>query len=190
MRDLNLSNFPREILVDENILMRTFDSERAKDFIETVFSDILHLGKWLDWVQGLTKNDLNEWYEKSCLLSPNIHSVKLQMFFDNKLVGVVNTRQRYPEDKHIEIGYWLASFANGKGVVTRCAKTLIDLCFELSDTPYIEIACDEANLLSSAVANRLGFSLNREVIRTPHLLAETGVGQFYRLTREEWESKQ
>lgn len=93
----------------------------------------------------INKNDLNEWYEKSCLLSPNIHSVKLQMFFDNKLVGVVNTKQRYPEDKHIEIGYWLASFANGKGVVTRCAKTLIDLCFELPDTPYIEIACDEAN---------------------------------------------
>jgi len=190
MSNLNLSNFPKEMLVDENIFIRTFTPEHITEFSEIVFSDIEHLSIWLDWVEGLTKNDLNIWYKKSCEQVPNIRSIKLQMFVDKKLVGVINTKQRYPEDIHIEIGYWLASFATGKGVVTKCAKTLIDLCFENSDIPYIEIACDEANLASSAVAKRLAFTFNREVIITPHLPAETGVGHFYRFTRVDWKSKQ
>ena len=105
------------------------------------------------------------------------------------MVGAIGILIRDSQDPVLEIGYWLAKDSVGKGIVTKSCIALRDLSFKTTEIPFMEIACDAANLKSQAIAIRAGFSLNREVERkfaNGRARLETETGQFYRLTREGW----
>ncbi|MCU1453628.1 MAG: putative acetyltransferase [Acidimicrobiales bacterium] len=60
----------------------------------------------------------------------------------------------------LEIGYWLADGATGRGLITRAAALLTDAALECEGVDRVLIKCDEANERSAAVPRRLGFRLD------------------------------
>ena len=71
----------------------------------------------------------------------------------------------------LEIGYWLAASATGRGLVTRAAALLTDAALAAEGVERVEIHCDEANARSAAVAARLGYRLDRVVPDEEYALA-------------------
>ncbi|MCU1353791.1 MAG: putative acetyltransferase [Acidimicrobiales bacterium] len=63
----------------------------------------------------------------------------------------------------VEIGYWLADGATGRGLVTRGATLLANAALACDGIDRVEIHCDEANERSAAVPERLGFDLDQVV---------------------------
>jgi RimJ/RimL family protein N-acetyltransferase len=61
----------------------------------------------------------------------------------------------------LEIGYWLHPDATGRGIVTQAAAALTATAFDDIGVDRVEIHCDEANVRSAAVPQRLGFELAR-----------------------------
>lgn len=59
----------------------------------------------------------------------------------------------------IEIGYWLAATATGRGLATRIAEALTVAALARDDIERVEIRCGETNERSAAVARRAGFTL-------------------------------
>jgi ribosomal-protein-serine acetyltransferase len=55
------------------------------------------------------------------------------------------------------LGYWLAQGEQGKGIVTRAARALIDHAFSAWRLNRIEIRCGVENLASRRIPERLGF---------------------------------
>jgi RimJ/RimL family protein N-acetyltransferase len=75
----------------------------------------------------------------------------------------------------LEIGYWLAPGATGRGLMTRVAGHLTDLALGFDGITRVEIHCDEANGRSAAIPRRLGFTLDRIVDSDrPQAPADTG----------------
>ena len=60
-----------------------------------------------------------------------------------------------------EIGYWLAAGATGRGIATAAARALTDVALAVEGVTRVEIHCDEANVRSAAIPQRLGFRLDR-----------------------------
>lgn len=84
----------------------------------------------------------------------------------------------------IEIGYWVASAATGRGIATQAAAALAAAAFDRLGLDRVEIHCDEYNLRSAAVPRRLGFTLDRteqNEIETP---AESGRNLVWTLDRQ------
>lgn len=79
----------------------------------------------------------------------------------------------------VEIGYWLARGLTGQGLMTRVVGTLTDLVLTLDDVTVVEIHCDEANVRSAAVAQRLGYALIRTEDRDVAAPAERGRQQIW-----------
>ena len=58
-----------------------------------------------------------------------------------------------------EIGYWIDSRHSGKGYMTEAVKGITNFAFEELKARRIEIKCDENNIKSRAVPERLGYNL-------------------------------
>ena len=60
----------------------------------------------------------------------------------------------------LEIGYWLAAYATGRGLATAAASALATLAFAAPGIERLEIRCDPRNVASARVPARLGFRLD------------------------------
>jgi RimJ/RimL family protein N-acetyltransferase len=58
----------------------------------------------------------------------------------------------------IEIGYWLAASATGRGIATAATRLLVDAAFAAPEMRRVEIRVDPGNERSAAVPRRLGFT--------------------------------
>jgi RimJ/RimL family protein N-acetyltransferase len=59
------------------------------------------------------------------------------------------------------VGYWVHVAHTGRGHVTAAARALVDVAFSVRGARRVVIRCDQANTRSAAVAERLGFRLDR-----------------------------
>lgn len=57
----------------------------------------------------------------------------------------------------VEIGYWLAQSATGRGIATTATRLLADVAFTAPDVERVEIRAEPRNAASLAVPRRLGF---------------------------------
>ena len=74
----------------------------------------------------------------------------------------------------LEIGYWLARIAEGKGLMTRVAAALTEAAATVDGVTRVEIHCDAANVRSAAIPERLGYALVRVEDREIVAPAESG----------------
>jgi RimJ/RimL family protein N-acetyltransferase len=58
-----------------------------------------------------------------------------------------------------EIGYWIDSRFSGKGYMTEAVKGITNFAFHELNARRVEIRCDEKNIKSRAIPERLGFTL-------------------------------
>ena len=82
-----------------------------------------------------------------------------------------------------EMGYWIRSEAVGRGVATDAARCLVKAAFDTAGFDFVEIHHDIANVASSRIPARLGFTLMYE--RDDEIAApgERGVERVWRLER-------
>lgn len=73
-----------------------------------------------------------------------------------------NGRCALPDADRVEIGYWIDSAAEGKGIVTEAVSALVASAGKMSGIRSIEIRCSPRNARSAAVPQRLGFALTHE----------------------------
>lgn len=79
----------------------------------------------------------------------------------------------------LEIGYWRAVDAGGRGLVTATAGALTAAALTDPGVERVEIRCDVANRASAAVPRRLGYALREVVDKAPLAPAETGRHQVW-----------
>ncbi|WP_334301100.1 GNAT family N-acetyltransferase [Alkaliphilus sp. B6464] len=61
-------------------------------------------------------------------------------------------------NKSTSIGYWLGEGHQGKGIMTKVTKALVEYIFTELNLNRVEIRCAENNYKSRAIPERLGFT--------------------------------
>ena len=69
----------------------------------------------------------------------------------------------YGASDRAEIGYWVRKDMTGRGYVTEGVEAIVGLARDLSRISRLEIRCDAANVASSAIPKRFGFTLERTI---------------------------
>jgi hypothetical protein len=80
------------------------------------------------------------------------------MWSEGRLCGMVGYNRLDWDNRTAFIGYWLAKDAEGKGIVTRCCRALVDHAFTELGLNRVVIQVAVGNFRSQAIPDRLGFS--------------------------------
>lgn len=146
--------------VDKDISIALIGQHHAAALFQLVDSNRDFLRNWLPWVDGTKhQSDTEDFIRFSLHQYADEKSMVCVIEYQQQVAGVVGYNTISKDLSKVELGYWLAPDFNGKGIMTRCCRYLIDYAFDELNIDKIQIAAAEDNLASRAVIERLGLSL-------------------------------
>jgi RimJ/RimL family protein N-acetyltransferase len=141
--------------------LRALEPWQADELARHVAAAQEHLAHWLPWVESVATPEgaakLIQRYADSLARG---EGRLLGIWVDGKLSGGVLFRVWDNTSAMCEVGVWLAPEMVGRGLITRAVTAMIDWAFEVRGMHRVEWRCAAANERSSAVARRLGMTLD------------------------------
>ena len=108
------------------------------------------------------------------------------IWYNDQLAGFVDSQRIVTRHKKTEIGYWLGTSFEGKGIMTRACRAIIGYNFDELGLNRIEVECAADNIQSRRIPERLGFA-QEGVIRQAAWLNDRFVDHaLYGLLADEW----
>jgi len=158
------------ILIDENLMLRTFQPDDAPALFRAVDESRQHLRKWMRWVDVTTKQEhILQFIQRTVQQQHNQTALELGIVHNHHLIGGIGMHDWDHNLKKAQLGYWIRKEYEGQGIINKCLVRFIDFLFEKPGLNKIEIHFMTGNKRSAAVAQRLGFRVEG-IIRQSYLM--------------------
>ncbi len=152
---------PKELLkipIESNLYLAIREPQHAQEQFDLIEENRSYLKEWLPWLDfNKTVGDSLANIEGGIEGYRTGSNLVLGIWFEEKLVGVISFNAISKLYRKANIGYWLSKDYQGKGIMIKACKALIDYGFEALDLHRIEIRCGIGNTKSRAIPKRLGF---------------------------------
>ena len=172
----------------EGVSLRRWRVSDAEGQATAVAESAAHLRPWMGF---MTDPPLSIQARRAMLLEWETEWSKggdalYGIFVNDAIAGSCGLhRRRGPHT--LEIGYWLHPSFVGRGLATTTVQLLTDAAFSFPEIAWVEIHHDKANVRSSSIPRRLGFSFIGEEPDEAAAPAEVGIDRTWRLDRSVWE---
>lgn len=156
-----MDKFAFKYQVDEELALVTPTNIQAaaEDMFKLVDSDREHLRPFLPFVDGtLTVEDEVQFIKSQLKEQVEGKAYLFLITYQGKMVGTINYHFVSAVNRRAEIGYWLHSNFNGRGIMTRAVRAMLAIGFESLGFNRIDLYADVENAASNAVAKRTGFT--------------------------------
>lgn len=151
----------------DGVEVRVLEPEDADEVFSLVDGDRERLREWMPWVDSTASPaDTRAFIESARASQTDLDG--LGIYVDGAYAGGIGLRVQ-PLNRHGEIGYWIGSAWEGRGLVTRACRALIRHAFDELNVHSVEIRVAPHNVRSRAIPERLGFTqegVQREAGRT------------------------
>ena len=178
-----------QLKVDDEIEIRSLDESDTETVFALVDRNREHLRRWLIWVDRSGSPDVTRQFIKDSKRSyENKEAMSAGIWFNGQLAGAIGVVHYDWYNRKLELGYWISTDHEGKGIVTRAVSAMIDDAFNNLGLNRVEIHCASENIRSRAIPERLGFRQDG-VLRESSLLNDEFVDKVvYSMLASEWES--
>lgn len=150
---------PVILRVDDSVELRQIGRDDAVELTELIDRNRPYLKEWLPWLNNSTSLiDTARFIGRSIEQADDRNGLTLGIRCDGKLAGIIGQHYVDSLNRRTEIGYWIDSEHQGRGIVTRATACLTDYAFREQDCNRVILHCAVGNLKSRAVAERLGFA--------------------------------
>jgi ribosomal-protein-serine acetyltransferase len=144
--------------VAEFLELRQIAEDDAAELTALIDRNRAHLRQWLPWLdRNIDIEDTARFIGRSLEQALDNNGLTFGIVFRNSLAGVMGQIYVDPADSQTELGYWLDSRHQGRGIVTRSAARLVDYAFEEQRCERVMMHCAVGNTRSRAIPERLGF---------------------------------
>lgn len=176
--------------VDDEIELRLLEERHAEEIFALVDANRQHLRQWLPWVDAeVSAKEAREYIRMMRERFAACTALATGIWYQNQLVGAIGFVNIDLESYLAEIGYWLIPEAQGKGIITRASRGLINYAFDDLKLNRIVIRCAEGNRNSRAVPERLGFKQEGQLRQTIWLYDRFWDAIIYGMLADEWKSQ-
>ncbi|MET9229475.1 GNAT family N-acetyltransferase [Lentzea sp. NPDC003310] len=167
--------------------LRRLTEADADELVRAVTESLAHLRPWAPWAaNGYDADTAAAFLREAADEWANGTAFPHAITVDDAIVGVATVMRRDPRDL-VEIGYWLHPGHTGQGHATAATAELVEFAFGLGGVRRVQIWHDEANVASSGVPRRLGFTEveRRTPSRVEPIGRRVGVDVVWELRRAE-----
>lgn len=156
--------------IDEHLKIELINENHSKPIFDMVDQNRPHLREWLPFVDRMQTIEFSENYVKGTIQRNKEGIEYAFVIIENEIViGRIGVYKIDIQNKIGEIGYWLIENKQGKGIIIKSCKTIIDFCFNELKINRIEIKCGIKNSKSKAIPEKLNFT-NEGIIREGELI--------------------
>ena len=170
----------------DGAVVRTYTLDDAQALFDLIDANRDHLRPWMIWEETTKSVDDTRTFIQSCLDAP-VDIEGNGIFVDGALAGGIGMEIDTLSNSG-EIGYWIATPYEGRGIITRACERFFDMVFDELGLHRIELQAASGNARSRAVAARLGMreeGVWRDGIRVSDGYLDS-VG--YGILEDEWRS--
>lgn len=162
--------FERVDIRDRELWLRPLLAADAFTLYRLIDAERERLGQWLPWVEETrSERDSARFIADATEERRRRRSLVLAMCVEGVIVGTIGLHYVEWFDRSAELGYWIASAAEGRGIVTRAARSLLTFAFGTVGLHRIVVRCAVGNERSARVAERL--HMRREgLLREAHFV--------------------
>jgi ribosomal-protein-serine acetyltransferase len=179
----------RVISAGDNLELRPLCLGHAEALFVAVERNLERLGQWLPWARpGYSHEELRRFIAEKEAGNFAGAGLAAGIWSAGALCGAIELHRIDPANRSSSIGYWIDAEYEGRGIMTRSCRALIDEGFGSCGLHRIEIRCATGNVRSSAVPKRLGF-VEEGVLREAEWLHDRWVDlRVFRMLEQDWRS--
>lgn len=176
--------------VDDDIALKFMELKDADRVYNLTEQSREYLREWLPWVDNSNSVEdtkafiydcLRGYAENKCLVT--------YILYKGEIVGVTGFNSINGAHRSAQIGYWLGKDYQGRGIMTRAVRAIVDYGFTGIGLNPVEIHAAVKNVKSRSIPEKLGF-LNEGCIRQAEWLYDHYVDHMvYGILAEEWKNK-
>jgi ribosomal-protein-serine acetyltransferase len=175
--------------VDDNIKLRLLEPRHADALFDLVEANRQHLRQWLPWLDAnVAASDTLQFIQMTRKQIADNGGFVAGIWYYDEIVGVIGHNRIDWENRISYPGYWLAEGFEGKGIMTKSCRALINHTFAELNLNRVDIRCAFENRKSRAIPERLGFR-QEGIIRQAEWLYDKYVDHVvYGVLKNEWKS--
>ncbi len=144
--------------VDDEIELRLLELEHAGAMHRLTEANRAYLRRWLPWAESETTLEQTEAFIRRSLQQfAEGNGFQAGIWYRQELAGAIGLHYVDRRHRRTEIGYWLAEPLQGRGIMTRACRAVVDHAFGPLGLHRVEIRCATGNHRSRAIPRRLGF---------------------------------
>ena len=183
-----IRNLKPFLKIDEELGLHLARPELARPVFLAVDIDRLHLRQWLPWVDGTkTAADTKNFIQQSMKMNAEGKQLVTFLTWRGQLAGSLSVVKFIPDRKSCEVGYWLRSDLQGKGLITKTCSAFIEYLFRHKDLNRIEFYIASGNAKSQAVCKRLGCTHEGTLRQALWLYDKYHDLELYAMLKNDWQ---
>ncbi len=175
--------------IDDTLRLKVLGQSDAPGLFALIDANRSFLRQWLPWIDAnASMNESISFIQSAELQQKENLSFQCGIYHHNALAGVVGFHRIDWINRIAEIGYWLGDEYQGKGIMTKSCRTLVNYAFLNFGLNRVQIRCASKNYRSQAVIQRLGF-FEEGLLRQAEFLYDHYVDLIvYGMTADRWKS--
>ena len=145
--------------IDDDTELRLVQMQDAPALRALTDDNREHLRRWLPWVEGSkTLDDTRDFIKSSLSRFADNNGFVAGIWFQGSLAGTIDFHSIDWTNRRTSIGYLLSASFQGRGLMTKACRAMMDHAFHDLHLNRVEIRCAPDNTRSRAIPERLGFT--------------------------------
>jgi ribosomal-protein-serine acetyltransferase len=174
--------------IDDDAELRLIELRHAEELNALVTDNFEHIKEWSAWLTDQERpiERTREWVGQNLIRFAGNEGFTIGIWHEGALAGQIDYANLDWRNRQAEIGYWLGAAFQGKGLVTRACRVLINHAFHELKLNRLYMRCAVENRKSRKIPEKLGFR-QEGILRRSNWLHDHFVDDvIYALLADEW----
>lgn len=176
--------------IDEGTELCLIMPRHAEELNALITQNYEHIKEWSAWLTDKERpiERTREWIKQNLISFANNEGFTIGIWYKSALAGQIDFGNVDWNARKFEIGYWLGESFQGKGLVTKSCRVLINHAFNELKFNRVEMRCAVENKKSRKIPEKLGFR-EEGLLRQAGRLHDYFVDEvIYGLLANEWQN--